>query len=61
MGAGFSSWLWIVDLLVRLVREVIEKLGSMNGDEDQADQIAAVKRAASRVLDPDTSENTLEV
>jgi hypothetical protein len=60
MGDGFR-WLWVIDLLVRLVREIIEKLGGMNGDDQAEDQTVAIRRAAARVLDPDTPDDHLEV
>jgi len=60
MGFGFPKWLWVVDMLVRIVREIIERLGDMNGGDDAPD-VPTVRRAAARVLDPDAPDESISV
>ena len=60
MGLGFPKWIWVIDVLVRFVREIIERLVDMNGGDDTPDA-ATVKRAAAKVLDPDAPEESVSV
>jgi len=60
MIAGLGlSWLWMIDLIVRFVRELIENLANHNGDGEV--QVAQIKKAAARVLDPDEPDESLRV
>jgi hypothetical protein len=58
VGKSVFGWIWLVDLLVRFVRELIERLvDSENpGDKAKAD---AIKLAASHVLDPSRPEDRI--
>ena len=64
VAGGFLNWVWLVDLLVRFVRELIERLGenANGGDPELASlEVNRVKEAAARVLDPREPDETIRV
>lgn len=53
---GGMRWLWIVDLVMKVAYLVVDALSNLNGGGAQK---ADVMRAAAKVMDPDSPEESV--